>query len=105
MKEELDALHKNNTYDLVDLPSEKSVVGCKWVYKIKTCSYGTIDRYKARLVARGFTWEYGVDYEEIFAPVAHLSSVRALLAVTSQHWSLLQMDTLHEPHSFREASY
>jgi hypothetical protein len=93
MKEELDALHKNNTWDQVDLPFEKSVVGCKWVYKIKTCSDGTVDRYKARLVARGFTQEYGVDYEETFAPIACLSSVRALLAVAaSQHWSLCQMD-------------
>ena len=46
MKEELDALHKNNTCDLVDLLPKKSVVGCKWVYKIKTCSDGTIDRYR-----------------------------------------------------------
>ena len=78
---------------MVDLPSGKSVVGCKWVYKIKTCSDGTVDRYKARLVVRGFTQEYGVDYEETFAPVARLTSVRALLAVAaSQHWSLCQMD-------------
>jgi hypothetical protein len=93
MKEELDALHKNNTWDLVDLPPGKSVVGCKWVYKIKTCFNGTIDRYKAQLVAKGFTQEYGVDYEETFALVSRLSSVRALLVVaTSQHWSLCQMD-------------
>ena len=59
MKEELDALHKNNTWDLIDLPPGKSVVGCKWVYKINTCSDGTIDRYKAQLVAIGFTQEYG----------------------------------------------
>jgi hypothetical protein len=93
MKEELDALHKNNTWDLVDLPPRKSVVGCKWVYKIKTCSDGTVDRYKARLVARGFTQEYGVDYEETFALFARLSFVRALLAIAaSRHWSLCQMD-------------
>jgi hypothetical protein len=61
MKEEFDALHKNNTWDLVDLPSGKSVVGCKWVYKIRTCSDGIVDRYKTRLVAKGFTQEYGVD--------------------------------------------
>jgi hypothetical protein len=89
MKEELDALHKNNTWDLVDLPPRKSLIGCKWVYKIKTCSDGTIDRYETRLVARGFTQEYGVDYEETFALVACLSSMHALLAVVAyRHWSL-----------------
>ena len=66
MKEELDALHKTGTWDLVDLPSGKSVIGCKWVYKIKTRSDDTVDCYKARLVARGFTQEYGIDYEDIF---------------------------------------
>ena len=70
MKEEFDALHKTGTWDLVDLPSRKSAINCKWVYKIKTRSNGTIDRYKARLVARGFTQEYGIDYEETFAHVA-----------------------------------
>ena len=55
MKEELDALHKIETWDLVDLPFGKSAIGCKWVYKIKTRSDDTVDSYKARLVARGFT--------------------------------------------------
>jgi hypothetical protein len=93
MKDELDALHKKNTWDMVDLPPGKSVARCKWVYKIKSCSNNTVDRYKARLVARCFTQEYGVDYEETFALVAHLISVRALLAVAAfRHWSLCQMD-------------
>ena len=64
MKEELDALHKTRTWDLVDLPSRKSVIGCKWVYKIKTRLDCTVDHYKARLVSRGFTQKYGIDYEE-----------------------------------------
>ena len=67
MKEELDALSKNHTWDLVTLPPRKFVVGCKWIYKIKTHSDGSIKRYKARLVAKGFTQEYGIDYEETFA--------------------------------------
>ena len=70
MKEELDALYKTRTWDLIYLPSRKSTIDCKWVYKIKTRSDGIVDLYKARLVAKGFTREYGIDYEETFAPVA-----------------------------------
>uniref|UniRef100_A0A2N9F943 Integrase catalytic domain-containing protein n=1 Tax=Fagus sylvatica TaxID=28930 RepID=A0A2N9F943_FAGSY len=85
--------HQTGTWDLVDFPAGKSAIGCKWVYKIKTRSDGTVDRYKARLVAKGFTQEYGIDYEETFAPVARLSSVRTLIAVSaSRHWPLFQMD-------------
>ena len=69
MKEELDALHKTETWDLVYLPSRKTVIGCKWVYKIKTRSDGTVDIYKARLVARGFAQEYEIDYEETFCNI------------------------------------
>ena len=93
MKEEFDALHKTGTWDLVDLPFGKSAIGCKWVYKIKNRSDDIVDRYKARLVARGFTQEYEIDYEETFALVARLSSVRTLIAVsTARKWPLFQMD-------------
>ena len=93
MNEELDALHKNHTWDMVDLPHGQSVVGCRWVYKIKTKANGSVERYKARLVAKGFTQEYGIDYEETFAPVAHLTSVRCLIAVAVVcRWSLYQID-------------
>ena len=93
MKEELDAVHKIGTWDLVDLPSGKSAIGCKWVYKIKTRSDGTVDRYKDRLIARGFTQEHEIDYEETFAHVARLSSVITLIAVsTARKWPLFQMD-------------
>ena len=93
MKEELDALHKTRTWDLVDLPSGKTTIGCKWVYKIKTRSDGTVDRYKARLVARGFTQEYGIDYEETFAPMAQIFYVRTLIDVFAvRKWPLFQID-------------
>ena len=93
MKDELDALTKNHTWDLVTLPPRQSVVGCKWIYKIKTRSDASIEHYKARLVAKGFTQEYGIDYDETFTPVARISSVRALLAVTAaSKWNLFQMD-------------
>ena len=75
MNEEMQALIKTQTWDMVDLPIGKTVVGCKWVYKIKTHTDGLVERYKARLVAKGFAQEYGIDYEEAFASVAHLTSI------------------------------
>ena len=59
------------------------MVGCQWIYEIKTCSDGSIECYKTHLVAKGFTQEYEIDYEETFTLVARISSVRALLAVTA----------------------
>ena len=86
-------LHKTRTWDLVDFPSGKYAIRCKWVYKIKTRSDGTVDRYKARLVAMDFTQEYGIDYEETFAQVARLSFVMTLISISeARKWPLLQMD-------------
>ena len=93
MKKELDVLTKSHTWDLVTHPPRQFVIGCKWIYKIKTHSDGSIEHYKARLVATGFTQEYEIDYEETFTPVARISSVRALLAVAAaSKWNLFQMD-------------
>ena len=81
MAEELQALHENNTWTIVKLPKGKKAVGSRWVYMTKFHSDGTIERNKARLVARGFTQTYGVDYKETFALVVKMNTVRVLLFV------------------------
>jgi len=70
MLDELGALHNSGTWELVPLPSVKSVVGCKWIFAIKVGPDGTIDRLKARLMAKGYTQMFGLDYGDTFSPVA-----------------------------------
>jgi len=93
MDEELQALQDNHTWDVVPCPSTVKAIGCKWVFSVKLRSDGTLDRYKARLVALGNRQEYEVDYEETFAPVAKMTTVRTILSIAaSQGWPLHQMD-------------
>ena len=82
MEKELQTIENNNTWSEVELPNGRTAVGCKWVYKIKQ-GVSNDDKYKARLVAQGFTQKFGVDYDEIFAPVTRSSTFRTLLAVAS----------------------
>jgi len=69
MEEELGALHKNNTWHLVPQQQGINLIDCKWVFKVKRKSDGSVDRYKARLVEKGFKQRYGIDYEDTFSPV------------------------------------
>lgn len=79
------SLVENNTWDLVTLPPNKTAIGCKWIFKMKYGDDGSVARYKGRLVAKGYSQKYGVDYEETFAPVVRFSSIRALLAFAVQN--------------------
>ena len=83
MLEEMAALEKNQTWVLTYLPGDKKAVGCKWVFTIKQDPNGKVERYKARLVAKVYSQTYGVDYDETFAPVAKLSTVRTLVSIYS----------------------
>lgn len=93
MDEEYQSILKNNVWDIVPRPKGKSVVSSKWLYKIKHATDGSIEKYKARFVARGFSQEEGIDYEETFAPVAHYISIRTIIAIAAtKGLKLHQMD-------------
>ncbi|MCO5568378.1 hypothetical protein L7F22_022077 [Adiantum nelumboides] len=93
LKDKMDALYGNETWELVPLPKIKKPIGCKWVYKVKHNSDGSASRYKATLVAKGYAQTYGIDYEETFASLAKMATVRAIIVVaTANGWILHQMD-------------
>eukprot|EP00253_Pinus_taeda_P015979 PITA_15979 len=93
MDEEIDAIEKNDTWNLVELPKDKNLIGVKWVYKKNLNEKGEIDKFKARLVAKGFSQQLGIDFGEKFALVAILGIVRAVLATATQNkWKVYQMD-------------
>ena len=82
MNSEIESLKKRGTWSLVDLPVGKNLVTNKWVYRIKKDELGRPERYKARLVARGFSQRYGIDFEETFAPTSKLEVFRILMEIS-----------------------
>ena len=93
MQEELEAIESNSTWQLSTLPPGHRAISLKWVYKVKKDSHGEVLKHKARLVAKGYVQRHGVDYDEVFAPVARLESVRLLLALAASHgWDVHHMD-------------
>ena len=93
MKEELHMIEKNNTWELVERPSNKKVIGVKWVYRTKLNPNGSVNKHKAKLVVKGYSQQYGVDFSETFAPIARPATIRLLIAFTTQKgWKIYQLD-------------
>lgn len=95
MEAEYQSLLHNNTWELVDLPSNKKVIPCKWIYKTKTDEDGNVTRHKARLVVKGYQQKKGIDYHEIYAPVVRYSSIRYLIGLAVKYGlKIHQMDAV-----------
>jgi hypothetical protein len=93
MDETMVMLDAKATWELVALPKDKKVIGCKWVYKVKHNADRSKNKYTARLVAKGYAQTYGIDYEENYSPVTKMKNIRAIIAMaTTKGWLLHQMD-------------
>ena len=93
MKEELNFVKKNDTWELVELPKGKTAIYVKWVYKIKIKLDGTIKKYKARLVAKGFLQRASLDFIEVFSLMARIKTKRLVDAIVAHEgWKMYQLD-------------
>ena len=91
--EEMQALDNNGTWNLVQLPTRKKAIGCRWVFAIKVNPDGFVARLKTRLVAKGYTQTYDVDYYDTFSPVAKMTYVRLFISLLATYnWCLHQLD-------------
>lgn len=93
MIEEYQSIIKNDVWEILPRPKGKTVISSRWLFKVKYAFDGSIEKHKARFVARGFSQKAGIDYKETFAPVARYTSVRTIIAIaTSKGWKIHQMD-------------
>ena len=84
MQDDMDSLHENYTYDLVELLKGKRALRNKWVYKVKIGEADNTPRYKARIVVKGFQQKKGINFDEIFAPVVKMTSIRTILSIAAR---------------------
>ena len=92
-EDEISSIIKNKTWELVDLPKGAKPIGLKLIFKIKRNSDGTINKHKSRLVAKGYIQRHGIDFEEVFAPVARIESIRLIISIAaSKGWELHHLD-------------
>lgn len=93
MVEEYNSIMKNDAWEIVPRPENRSVLGSRWIYKIKYVVDGSVDNYKARFVAKGYAQKEGIDYEKTFAPVTQYTSIRSIISLAAQMgWEIHQMD-------------
>ncbi|GJZ49539.1 putative retrotransposon ty1-copia subclass protein [Tanacetum coccineum] len=93
MNAEMQSMKDNQVWNLVDLPPNCKTVRSKWLFKKRIDMDGNIRTYKARLIAKGFTQTYGVDYEETFSPIADIKAIRILIAIEVFYdYKIWQMD-------------
>jgi hypothetical protein len=93
MNEEYRSLMPNDNWDLVPLPKGRKLVRCKWVYRTKYASYGSVELHKSWLVSKGFSQVEGIDYNETFSPVSKMNSICIVLSLDTSHkWEVHQMD-------------
>ena len=85
MDEEIGSIEKNETWELTDLPTGVRPIGVKWVYKKKTNANGEVERHKAQLMVKGYKQQKGIDYDEVFAPVTRMETIRLLFSLAAQH--------------------
>ncbi|CAL2244757.1 unnamed protein product [Prunus armeniaca] len=99
MEDELHMIEKNSTWELVNKPTEKPVIGVKWIYKTKLNLDGSLQKNKARLVAKGYAQKPRLDYNETYAPMARLDTIRTLIALATQkEWKPCKEDKVYRLH-------
>jgi hypothetical protein len=93
MDAEIEAIERNHTWELMELPEGEKTVGVKWIYRTKLNEKGEVDKFKARLVAKGYTQKYGIDYSEVFSPVARHDTIRMIISLAAMNeWTVFQLD-------------